>query len=112
MPLEKPEENYDSLLGLGAEEAPEAPQEESEAAQKSTEDGVDLLTRAQDWLVKTASDVNKVGIVLGSRYDDHSTRSNLSAIADQLMSIANSLNEKIVRSAAKGADVADLFPGD
>ncbi len=118
MPLEEPrEDDYSDLLGLNADE--EKPEEtgdlespEELEADSLEGEGVDLLTKSQDYLVKVASNINRIGIILGSKYSDHSSRSNLSAISDQITAIANGLNERIIKTAAKGMDVEELFPGD
>ena len=69
-----------------------------------------LLSKYQDYLNEVSMKLNKIGIVLGSKFNDHSTRNGLSAIADQIQRMINSLNEKIVRYSSRNeVDVADLF---
>lgn len=73
---------------------------------------VELLSKCQEFIDKASADLNKIGIIMGSKFNDHSTRNSLAAIADQLNSIVNGINEKMVRISAKNEiDVTDLFPG-
>lgn len=79
---------------------------------KSASNDIELLSRCQEFIDKTAGDLNKIGIIMGSKFNDHSTRNSLNAAADQLQSIVHSLNERMVRISAKNeVDVTNLFPG-
>jgi hypothetical protein len=87
-PSKKPEEAEEVSLDI------ESPDLQGE--------GVKLLSTIQDFLESTASKLNKVGNVMGSEFDDHSTRTSLESLADQLRAITNGINEKIVKISAQG----------
>ena len=106
-PTPKPEPAGDELATLELPELTEPPADQPEIGD------VELLQKCREYLEESISNLNKIGIILGARLKDFSTRESLLAVNSQLDKVIDAVNERILRQASKdGYDVSAMLPGE
>ena len=104
-PSKPKETEIEEPLKTKAEAKPEVPEtpetEEAEIDETESNKRAELLTQAIDELDNMRSTMNKKGLLLAMHLSDFSTQRRLQALADELGSIVNHLNDKMLKVAAK-----------
>ena len=89
----------------GLDDIPVEKSEPDDVATKSAEgdetEQIDVLTKEIDELETMKTKLSKKGILLAMKFSDFSTQRRLDAIAEELGSILQHLNDKVLKNVAK-----------